>query len=226
MGVLSRLNGVIRASLNALLDGAEDPEALIADTVQSMRTELRRAREDLVTTSGTARRLDKEAAELEKEATSWEERALLALRGGDEGLARDALRQKARCAKQASETRARAQTTATTADEMKDALERLSKKADDLEARRAALAGELRRARTPAAAAPGEPRTLGSPALDELERMAGRIDRLDAEVEAHAVVDDGAKKSELDAKFRDLEKRTQSADVEDALAALKRKLDS
>jgi phage shock protein A len=226
MGVLSRLHGVIRANLNSLLDHAEDPDALIAHTVDDMRTELKRARGDLVKTLANARRLEKEADDLDAEGSTWEERAVLALRTGDEGLARDALRQKARCTRQAAATRANADEAARSAEAMKDALERLEKKADELDARRPTLAAELRAARrAPAAAAASGPK-FGSAAFDDLERMASRIDRLDAEVEAHAVIDEGPAKAELEARFRDLEKKRTDGDVEDALAALKRKLDS
>jgi phage shock protein A len=55
--------------------------------------------------------------------------------------------------------------------------------------------------------------------------MADQIDQLDAEVEAHQVLED-PKQAELDARFRALESSDGEDDVDDELAALKAKLGS
>ena len=91
MGIFSRLNTVIKSNLNSLVDKAEDPEKLIGQTVIDMKAELKRAKRELVTTLGTSKRLDKEADELEEELGDWERKAVLALKTGDDDLAREAL---------------------------------------------------------------------------------------------------------------------------------------
>jgi phage shock protein A len=53
--------------------------------------------------------------------------------------------------------------------------------------------------------------------------MADQIDQLDAEVEAHHVLED-PKRTELDARFKALESEEGGDEVEDELAALKAKL--
>ncbi len=88
MGIFSRMNTVIKSNLNALVDKAEDPEKLISQTVIDMKAEVKRAKRDLVTTLGVAKRLDKEAAEVAEEVKSWEKKAVLALKSGDDTLAR------------------------------------------------------------------------------------------------------------------------------------------
>jgi phage shock protein A len=54
--------------------------------------------------------------------------------------------------------------------------------------------------------------------------MTGRIDELEAEIEASNVIDD-PKRAEVEAKFRRLERDTRGSAVDDELAALKAKLD-
>ncbi|HJL01412.1 MAG TPA: PspA/IM30 family protein [Polyangiaceae bacterium LLY-WYZ-15_(1-7)] len=227
MGIFSRLNTVIKSNLNALVDKAEDPEKLIGQTIIDMKAEMKKAKRELLTTLGTAKRLDKEAAELEEEAESWERKAVLALKSGDDDLAREALKQKQRSRKKAEEVRARANGSASTAEQMKDTLERIEQKIEDLEARKASLASQVRKARETPGTSPGGSRFgSGSDTFDELERMAGRIDQLDAEVEVHGILeDDEVKAAELEAKFRKLERSSGDSAVEDELAALKSKLD-
>lgn len=221
MGIFSRLNTVIKSNLNALVDKAEDPEKLIGQTIIDMKAEMKKAKRELVSTLGAAKRLDKEAKELDEEVARWEKKAILALKTGDDELARAALKQKARTKKKAQDARSRAAQQARQADEMKDTLEKVEQKVEDLEARQKSLASQVRKAReAPAGGAGGK---FGSDTFDELERMAGKIDQMDAEVEAHSILDDG--EADLEAKFRDLEKEHGEDAVDDELAALKAQLD-
>jgi phage shock protein A len=224
MGIFSRLNRVIKANLNALIDEAEDPDKLIGQTVADMKAALGRARRELIEAMGSARRLDKKEKELEAEAMDWERKAVLALEQDDENLAREALRRKARALKEAQSVRARAAEQATAADAMKAQLERIEAKLDDLKARQKTLAAQVRQARTRATTA-GSPagERLGGGAFSDLESMADQIDQLDAEVEAHELLED-PKRAELDARFRALESEQGEEGIEDELAALKAKL--
>ncbi|MGB5367239.1 MAG: PspA/IM30 family protein [Polyangiales bacterium] len=224
MGIFSRLNRVIKSNLNALVDQAEDPDKMIGQTVTDMKSALKRARKDLIEALGSAKRLEKKERELEQGALDWEQKAILALEQEDDDLAREALRRKARALKDAKEVRARAAAQATAADAMKAQLERIEEKLDDLKARQKTLAAQVRQAR---AQRPDPELTsgdrLGGGAFTDLERMADQIDQLDAEVEAHELLED-PKRATMDARFRALESEEGEDDVDDELAALKAKL--
>jgi len=224
MGIFNRLNRVIKSNLNALIDQAEDPDKMIGQTVSDMKSALKRARKDLIAAMGSAKRLDKKEAELREQAADWEQKAVLALERDDDDLAREALRRKSRTLKEADAVRTRAAEQATAADAMKAQLERVEEKLDDLKARQKTLAAQVRQARTqqPDPAQPTGDR-LGGGAFSDLERMADQIDQLDAEVEAHELLDD-PKRADLDARFRTLESEDVQDDVEDELAQLKAKL--
>ena len=224
MGIFSRLNRVIKSNLNALIDQAEDPDMMIGQTVTDMKSALKRARKDLIEALGSAKRLDKKERDLEQEAADWEQKAILALEQGDDDLAREALRRKARAHREANDVRAQAAAQATAADAMKAQLERIEDKLDDLKARKKTLAAQVRQARTqqPDPALTSGDR-LGGGAFADLERMADQIDQLDAEVEAHEVLDD-PKRAAMDARFRALGSEEGEDDVDDELAALKSKL--
>jgi phage shock protein A len=224
MGILSRLNRVIKSNLNALIDQAEDPDKLIGQTVADMKSALSRARKELIEAMGSAKRLEKKEKDLQEQAVEWERKAILALERDDEDLAREALRRKARTIKEAQNVRARAAQQATTADAMKAQLERIEEKLDDLRARQKTLAAQVRQARTQpvdSGGAVGE--KLGGGAFSDLERMADQIDQLDAEVEVHRLLDD-PNRAELDARFKALDSKDNEVGIDDELAALKAKL--
>lgn len=219
MGIFSRLNTVIKSNLNSLLDEAEDPAKLIDQTVIDMKSELKQAKRELVTALGSAKRLEKEAAEVDAEVDDWERKAVLAIRSGDDSLAREALKFKAKAKEKADRLRGQAAEQASAAQRMKQTIEDAEGKVDDLEARKSTLAAQVKTAR----ATPGS--GYGSSTFDELERMAGSIDQLDAEVEVHSIVDDSADRAAVEAKFRALENSTANSALDDELAALKASLD-
>jgi phage shock protein A len=224
MGIFSRLNRVIKSNLNALIDQAEDADKMIGQTVDDMKSALKRARKDLIEAMGSARRLENKEKDLEQEAADWEQKAILALERDDEDLAREALRRKSRTLREAQNIRARVAEQTSAANAMKAQLERIEEKLDDLKARQKTLGAQVRRARSqqPDPARPTGDR-LGGGAFSDLERMADQIDQLDAEVEAHQLLED-PKSAELDARFSALESEEGEDEVNDELAALKAKL--
>lgn len=226
MGIFSRMNRVIKSNLNSLVDKAEDPEKLIGQTVMDMESEVKRARKDLLSTLGTAKRLVKKATEYQEEADGWEDKATLAIKAGDDDLAREALRRKARSRQQADDARDQAMSAESAADEMKSTLDKVERKIEELKNKKGTLAAQVKRARQAPGIEAGGTAGSGrfqSEALDELDRMTGQIDQLEAEVEVANVLDD-PKRADVDAKFRALEKDNKGGVVEDELAALKAKL--
>lgn len=223
MGILDRFSAVVRSNLNALAGSAEDPEKLIAQTVIDMRDEIKRARAELVTTLGASKRLEKRRLELEADVASWEQKAVLALKNGDDALAREALKRKAKVAKDAADAAAQAASQAAAAEEMQSSLAKVEERIADLEARKTSLAAQVRAAR---GGGINDPLASGGPktgALGELDRMMGRIDQMEAEVEAHGVLVD-PRRAHVDAELRALERDAGDTAVDDELAALKRKL--
>ncbi len=223
MAIFDRFNRVLKANLNSLVDRAEDPGKLLDQTVIDMESELKRARQDLVTQLGTAKRLEKKVGEAQEEVTGWENKAVLALRAGDEDLAREALKMKQKAKQGAENARKQADSASASATQLQSTLETIEAKIEDLKARKTTLAAQVRRAREVGTESGGGAR-FGGGTLDELEHLSGRIDQLEAEVEAADVLGDPHRAS-VEARFRELEKKSGGAVVEDELSALKKRLE-
>lgn len=217
MGIFERAKDALRANLSALSKDGDDPAALIDATLREMQGALAQGQKELVTTLGTAKRLDAEAEAQRVEAGRWEERATLAVRKGDDALARDALKQKARLTREHARLLEQAATARSSADKLRGTLDDLESRARDLEARKGALAAQVRVARTASS-------TDTSSALSDLQRFGQRIDALEAEVEVANALGD-TEKADLEARFRKLEQSSAHSAVEDELAALKRKVE-
>lgn len=222
MGIFDRFNRVLKSNLNSLVDRAEDPAKLLDQTVIDMENELKKAKKDLVTQLGTAKRLEKKAQEHQDEVKGWEDKAVLALRSGDEQLAREALKMKQKTKATAENVLRQSDAAAASARQLQSTLEQIEAKIEDLKARKSTLASQVRRARESSGSAGGG--RFGSEALDGLDQLSGRIDQLEAEVEASDLLED-PDRARVEAKFRALEKKSGGAVVEDELAALKKKLE-
>lgn len=220
MGIFERAKEALRANLSALSKGGDDPAALIESTLHEMQGALSQGQKELVTTLGTAKRLDGEAEAQRVEAGRWEERATLAVRKGDDALARDALKQKNRATREHARLLEQAATARNSAEALRATLDDLENRARDLEARKGALAAQVRVARTASSADTG----ASNSALSDLQRFGQRINALEAEVEVANALGDN-QKADLEARFRKLEQNTAHNAVEDELAALKRKVE-
>src|SRR5271163_2911034 len=96
MGIFDRMGKVIQSNLNALLDRTEDDRKLVELNLDEMAEQVKAGQQEVVQALGAERQLQKRCDELLAEVEKWNKRAELALKSGDEPLAREALVQKRR----------------------------------------------------------------------------------------------------------------------------------
>ncbi|MCC7542554.1 MAG: PspA/IM30 family protein [Deltaproteobacteria bacterium] len=225
MGIFDRLNRVIKSNVNSMIDSAEDPEKIIAQTITDMESELKNARKEVVTALASEKLAAKKRDEAKAEVEGWERKAMLALETGDEELAREALRRKMKSTKDAENyENARAQHENYVFD-LKKALDQTEEKIEELKMRKTSLASRVKGARRSGGVDPLAPSSAPkSAAFANIERMQARIENMEAEVEVAGVLDDPDRAS-VDARFAALERGERHDAVDDDLAALKRKLE-
>lgn len=210
MGIVHRFSRVVRANLNALLS-SDRPAVLIDGAIDELQQAARRAQQDRITSLGSQKRLTEESAQLRAEGQRWEARAALALRNGDEALARDALQQKLETERKATALERDAAEHGATALSLDRTIQTLETEARTLEARKPTLVADVLAARA---------QNLQPP---ELTRAQDRVHALEAEIEAANVLHD-PKRAELDARFQALESKSSEETLEDELRHLKAQL--
>ncbi len=211
MGIFDRMGKVIQSNLNSLLDKAEDDKKLVELNLDEMDGQIKSGQKEVVAALAAEKQLAKKCEELRADVTRWDGRAELALKSGDEALAREALKQKKRTATELEATdRSRAEQ-GTAALKMREDLERMRQKLAELKMKRGTLVARAQRARSgPGAEQLGA--KGGSSAFDNFRRMEEKIEGHEAEGAAMAEVEDalgkGEKVEDLEAKFRELERGT------------------
>jgi phage shock protein A len=94
MGLLDRLSRLVRANLNAFVSDAEDPIKILDQSVADMQEDLVKLRQAVAIAIASQKRLENQANQAREQIQNWLSRAELAVKKGEEDLAREALSRK------------------------------------------------------------------------------------------------------------------------------------
>lgn len=216
MSILDRLSTLMKSNLNDLIDKMQDPGKEIDQLVRDMDDSIRQARAEVAASVAEEKRLARQADDSQAaQAVTWDEQAARAARSGDDALAREALQRKAQKEADKLEVeRARAeQETGIT--NLLAGLRALELRTKEVKLRQGTL-------RERARAAKGQSPLAGGAAFADFERMSSRIDALEAEA---GLTDELQRTAEERASERKLERMSEAKGLDDALAALKKKLE-
>jgi len=221
MGILDRFSRVIKSNVNSVLDGAEDPEKMVKQTISEMEESIRQGRKEVVSAMANEKMLAKKQEEALRKAKDWENKAMLALKSGDEDLAREALKRKKKVETEANELEGQRREAASYVDDLRGRVEFAEKKLEELRNSESMITSRVKAARkSPDGTSSGK-----SSAMDRFDDLAGRIEAMEAEVEAASVLDDGRPtEAELERRFARLGTEPTGDQLDDELAALKEKL--
>jgi phage shock protein A len=229
--ILGRVSQLIRANINAILDSAEDPERMLDQLVRDFTDNIAEAEDAVAQTIGNLRLIEDDAREARSAAAEWLDKAKAASRRADElraagnaaeadrfdDLARIAIRRQVAYESQTRtlETQVAAQTEL--ADKLKDGLNKLRVKREELVQKRDELVARAKMAQAQSTVQ----ETLQSVSVldptSELSRFEERVRRQEAQVRGREEV----AASSLEAQFESLESEEDEADVAARLAELK-----
>ena len=216
MGILGRLSTLIKSNVNDAIDGMQDPAKEIDQMVRDMEDSARQARTEVATCMGEEKRLQKRIEVVDAEVKTWTDKAELAVRAGDDALAKEALRRRAEKEAERAETQKSLQEQGVYVDQLATALKALEARVKDVKLRQGTL-------REKARAAKGvSPLSGKTSAFEDFERMSSKIDTVEAEAGLADELE--GRTAESAAAGRKLDQLAADSSVDDALAALKKKL--
>ena len=221
MGIFSRLATLIKANLNDLISKSEDPEKMLNQIVEEMTTQLAEAKKQVASAIADEMRLVKQIETEQAQAAEWERRAMLAVRAGDDALAKEALARKKEHNDSAEQYRQQAAKQKAGVDQLKLALRVLNNKIEEAKRKKGLLIARKKRAE----AQKSIQETLGglksASAFEAFDQMSRRIERMEAEAEASATIAEEYSGDVLAHRFEKLEA---TAGADEDLLALKRKM--
>jgi phage shock protein A len=221
MGMFKRLADLIKSNLNDLISRSEDPEKMLNQIVLDMSNQLLEAKRQVAQSIADEKRLQKQVEQETTNAAEWERRAMLAVRSGDDALAKEALSRKKEHQTLAEQFQDQWQKQKAAVEQLKLALRALNNKIEEAKRKKNLLIARKKRAEAQKAIQETMTGLKNASAFETFDRMAGRIEQMEAEAEAHAELNEEASGDTLAHKFRELEV-TKGADED--LTALKRKM--
>ena len=221
MGIFSRLAQLIKSNLNDLISKSEDPEKMLVQVVLDMTTQLMEAKKQVAASIADEKRLAKQAEQEAANAAEWERRAMMALRAGNEELAKEALARKREHDALATTFKDQWSKQKAAVEQLKKALRMLNDKIEEAKRKKNVLIARKKRAEAQKAIQETMSGLKDQSAFETFDRMAGKIDQLEAEAEAGAELAEEYTGDVLASQFANLEK---TAGADDELLALKRKM--
>jgi phage shock protein A len=229
--ILGRIGQLVRANINTILDGAEDPERMLDQLVRDYTNNIAEAEEAVAQTVGNLRLVEEDAREAREASIEWGSKAAAASRRAEElrgqnntaegdrfdQLARIALRRQIGYEEQATTLERQASQQTELADKLKDGLNKLRVKREELVQKRDELVSRAKMAQ----AQHQVQQTMKSVSVmdptSEINRFEERVRRQEAQVRGMEEV----AASSLEEQFESLEDQDAQLEVEARLAQLK-----
>jgi phage shock protein A len=222
MGIFSRLGTLIKSNLNDLISKAEDPQKMLNQIVVDMQNQLVEAKKQVAVSIADQKRLEKQRDEQGELSKEWERKAMLAVRAGDDTLAREALRRKTEHDNQLGEFTKQSELQKQAVDKLKEQLRTLNDKIEEAKRKKNILIARQKRAEAQRAIQDTMRGLSDTSAFDTFERMSQRVDQIEAEAEASTELGGELTGDTLQQKFKALESGGAAGDM--ALAELKAKM--
>ncbi len=217
MGLFRRMSDIFKANINELIDRAEDPAKLMDQMVREMQENLREAKIQVAKAIADEKRLHHQLKQNEVQSKNWESKAMLALKRGDERLAKEALKQKKTYDNLSGSVRGQWEEQNNLSSKLKDNLRALESKIDEARRKKEILIARQKRAEAQKKIHDVMTGLNDNSAFATFDRMEQRVMEIEAQADAAVELEVAS----LDDQFKALEA---SSEVEDELAALKAKL--
>jgi len=223
MGIFSRLKTLISSNVNDMIGKAEKPEKMLNQLIIDMQGQLVESKKSVALAIADEKKLEKEVANQEALAKDWEQKAILAVKNGKDDLAKEALLRKQEYDNAYTEYRKQWEVQRAAVERLKESLKDLQNKIEEAQRKKNLLIARAKRAE----AQQKIQSTISSvssnrSAFDAFDRMAQKVDQMEAHADALQEIEDLSNSTNLEKKFAELQKSDTSADL--LLEDLKKKM--
>jgi phage shock protein A len=204
MSFLGRIKDLLSANINALLDGAEDPEKMANEYLRQLNDQFYQAKTEVASSMADENRLQQKMIQYGNEVDKWQAQAGNALRAGKEDLAKSALLRKQQSQRIYAQYEQQFHAQSEQVDLLQEGLASLETRIAETKAKRDLIIAKKNRAKTQEALQQTV-RSLGRvSAMDKLDMLEERVDDRLAKAEAMTELETDT----LDNQFRKLEQET------------------
>ncbi|MEQ9701249.1 MAG: PspA/IM30 family protein [Sandaracinaceae bacterium] len=221
MGFFGRLATLIKSNLNDLISKSEDPEKMLNQVIVDMNQQLVEAKKQVAVAIADEKRLQKQYNNEKSITDEWHKKAMLAVRAGDDELAKEALMRKKEHESLATAFEEQWRKQQIAVNSLKTALRALNNKIEEAKRKKNVLIARKRRAEAMKSIQETMSGLSDNAAFETFDRMSEKIDQIAAAAAAGAELSEEYTGDVLKHKFATLE-ATAGADAD--LETLKREM--
>lgn len=220
MGMFTRINDIINANINGLLDKAENPEKMLRLIIQEMEETLVEVRSSAAKNLADKKGLLRQIRNHETKVSQWQDKAELAINKQREDLARQALIEKQKCQQKVDDIKQELDIIDDNLTLVQDDSQRLQEKLNEAKQKQHAL---VRREESAVVRLKVREKLHSDNidnAINKYERYQQKIDDLEAQVEAYDFteskdlakqIDELASNDAVEAELTELKKKVANA---------------
>ncbi len=214
MGIFQRMKTVVSSNINDLIAKAENPEKMLNQLVLDMNQQMIESKKAVALAIADEKKLEREAQEQGRQAKEWEGKAMLAVRAGKDDLAKEALLRKQEYENYFVQYRTQWEGQKASVEKLKESLRALQGKIDEATRKKNLLIARAKRAEAQEKIQKTISSVTGNTsAFEAFDRMAAKVDELEARAAASVELEDLSKDSSLEEQFKQLERSSTSADI-------------
>lgn len=217
---VKRMMNVLRGKSNSVLEKLEKPEEQLSVFIDDLNSQMAGLQKSVAAAMADEKRLKMQLDDLNDKADQWEAKAILALKSGDDNLAREALLQKDACLQQVAPIHKSWEVQKEATMKLRNSLTRAKSEVEEAKRKYTLLVAKYKTAETNRKLT----QTLTSSdnsAQQMMDRLNDRIVMIESENEANQDLLGDCNNAELEARFVQLERKSRG---DDALMQLKQKL--
>jgi len=223
MGIFSRLKTLIAANVNSLIGKAEKPEKMLNQLIIEMNEQLIESKRAVALAIADEKKLEREKDNQFAQSKEWERKAMLAVNSGKDDLAKEALIRKQEYDNAGAEYQKQWEAQKASVESLKESLRELQNKIEEAQRKKNLLIARAKRAEAQQKIQDTISTVSGNrSAFEAFDRMATKVDEMEAMADASKELEDLSKDASLDRKFAELEKSDATADA--LLLELKEKM--
>ena len=197
MGIFGRMKRAVKSKANAAVDKMIDPAKELDMAILELETQQKAALKDLLSYKASAKAMEKDMEVLEQKSKLWEQRAMAAVKKGDDELARQCLKERKQALTDYGKVKADRDEAAGYAIELNRSRKRVDTQLQVLKLKKGTMATQIAAARSGTGNAFG----FSNEVFERMDKAEEKIDSEAIQAEVDAAMEGEESGSDLEAKL-------------------------
>jgi phage shock protein A len=212
MGLFSRFKRAVKSNINDMISKAENPEKMLNQLIVEMNEQLIESKKTVAASIADEKKLERQIGMNRDQADEWERKAMLAVRSGEDDMAKEALLRKQEYDNTIRQYQTQWQAQAEAVEQLKGALRQLQQKIEEAQRKKNLLIARAKRAEAQKRMQQTMSSMVDTSAFEVFDRMSEKVEQIEAEVDAMREIEASGTGDSLERQFQALEASDSSAD--------------